>query len=154
IQYASLPGMRHIIDSAQSEAVFHIASRPFFRRQVIVILRNCGLKHRGTEVRRITQVLRPGIVSQESPTANITTANVHIAGVVPALRRVLQEVDGTDRETDGAVGASCRGRNIRDIGRQLCPFNETDAWERTAWPNGSRPRRRVVNQVSTLKVQT
>jgi hypothetical protein len=45
--------------------VAHIARRAFFGVKAAAVLRNGGFEHRRTEIRRIAQVLRIGVIGQQ-----------------------------------------------------------------------------------------
>src|SRR4030095_14481967 len=90
--------LRQIVDSAQRKAVPNIASRAFFCSKVVVVLWNRGLEHRRAEIRGIRQILCKRVISENGRTALVAAANIDIASVVPALCRVLEEVDTANRE--------------------------------------------------------
>src|SRR5207245_6907432 len=102
------------IDSAQSKAVPHVTSRAFLGGEIIIVLRNGSFEHRRAKIRSVTQVLRPCVVSEERQSVRIAATYVYVSGVIPALRRVLQEVDGAYRKTDGAARAARRRGHIGD----------------------------------------
>ena len=79
----------------------------------------------------------------------VLPAHVHIACVVPALRRIFQPVDRAYRESlalDNCVGITARG--------QSGSVYKGKGFERAPWANGSRSRWGVVDQVSPLKVKS
>ena len=78
----------------------YIASRPFFCFQIVVVLRNRGFKHRRAEIGSIAQVLRPGVIREESKPPHVAAANIDIASVIPALRCVFQKINRAHRKAD------------------------------------------------------
>src|SRR5438270_4002083 len=77
----------------------------------------------------------------------IVAADVDVAGIVPALGAVLEQVDGADRKglaLDDGGGAA---------GRQCCVGHECEGLEGAARPKRSWARERVVDQVSALEVK-
>src|SRR5207302_19457 len=129
---------RQRIHRAEYKAMTNVAPGAFFRGQGVIVLRNGSLKHRRPEIRRVAQVLRPGVVAEEGQTMREAAADIDVPGVVPALCRVLQQVDGTDRE-DCAYQV--------EVGRQDRIRHEADGFERTARTDGARTRRSVIHQV-------
>src|SRR5947209_4070866 len=69
--------------------------------------------------------------------------HVHVAGVVPALGRVLQQVHGADRE--------CRTGHVH-AGWKCRVLDEADFGKRAAWLDQSRTGFRIVDQVRALQV--
>jgi len=82
----------------------------------------CGIEASSigrAEVRSIGKVLRVRIVRQQTQSVRIPAPNIDITGVVPAFRRVLQEINGAYWErlalNDGvraAGGSDVSGTNV------------------------------------------
>src|SRR5262249_30562793 len=86
----------------------------------------------------------PGVVSQKSEPGRMPATNIDVSGVVPALGRVLEEVDGTDRE---------RGTQNGNVARQHRSGQETKSLE---WPprtDGTATSCPVLDQMSSLQVK-
>ena len=71
-----------------------IAARALFGGEVVVILWDCRLEHRRTKIWCIVECLGKRVVRQKTEAVRIAAAHIHIARVVPALRRVFEEIDG------------------------------------------------------------
>src|SRR5215831_2747471 len=134
-----------IIDSAERESMADIAGRTFFSCQITVVLRDGGLEHGCTKVWRVRETLGEGVVSQEGESMCITAPHVHIAGVIPALRCIFQQVDGADGEN--------RAYRIH-ARRQDGAGHKTDFREWPARADRTRSRRRVVDEMCALQVDT
>ena len=144
---------RQVVHSTHRETVAYIAAGTLLSGQVVVVLRDGGLKHRRAEVGCVAQVLRPGVIREQREPMLITPAHVYISGVIPALCRVLQQVDGADREAHLSCGAS-RGRS--DVGHtrwQGGVRHKRNDRVRSARSDGSGTRRRIVDQMRALQVQ-
>ena len=131
-----------------------IASWSFLRGQIVIVLRNRGLEHRRTKIRRVTEVFCPSVIAQKRETARIAPAHVDIPCVVPTLRGILQQVNRARWEADGAIGATNHWRGVSNIGRQHGIRYKVDARERTARPNSPRSRQRIVDQVGALQMHS
>ena len=59
----------NVIDRAEHETVTDIASEPFLRAEIVVVLRNGRFEHRRSEIRRIAQILRPGVIRKQAQSA-------------------------------------------------------------------------------------
>ncbi len=125
----------------------YITARPFFGVEVQVVLRDGRFVHGRAKVRRIGQVLGIGIVGQKAQAVRIATSQVNVARVVPALRCVLQQVDGADRES---LALDNGGRATR---RQLGPGNKCQRLERTPGAQRAGSGKRVIDQVRSLQVK-
>ena len=78
----------------------------------------------------------------------VSASDIDVAGVVSALRGVLQEVDGADRKRlalDDGVGAARGQDGAGHEGQRL---------KGTAWSEQAGARRSIVDQMRTLKVKT
>ncbi len=118
-QVAGAKGARGV-DRTESEAVSDVAGGAFFCIQIVVVLRNGRLEHRGAKVRSVLERFRERVVGEETEAVGIATARVHIACVIPALRRILEQVDGTDGEGgagDGDAGREDGVGNKTDLGK-------------------------------------
>jgi hypothetical protein len=82
----------------------------------------------------------------------VTAANIDVTCVVVALSGVLQQINRTDGEADLTVGATGGGRGVRNVCGQNGAGDEADLAERTAWADGSRSRRRIVDEMRALQV--
>src|SRR5580765_2990265 len=89
---------RNVVDRAKGEAMPDITARTPLGIEVAIVLRNRRLKHRRTKIRRVAQILGPGIVRKKRQPLRISTSHVDVTCVVPALRRVLEQVDGAHRK--------------------------------------------------------
>ena len=107
------------VDRAEREAVADVAARALFGVEVVVVLRNGGFEHGRAEVRSVLESLGEGVVGQEAEAVRVAAAHVDVAGVVPALRGVFEQVDGAHRE------ASWLDDRRRSAGRR-CLANEAD----------------------------
>src|SRR5437763_16196068 len=88
----------NVVDGAYQEAVANVTSKHLLRGQIGIVLGSGRLEHRGSKVRRIAEVLCKRIVRQHGPASREASSNIYVAGFVPALRGVLQQVDAADRE--------------------------------------------------------
>src|SRR6266576_5347078 len=88
----------NVVDSAYGKAVANVTGEPLLSGQVGIVLWSSRLEHRRSKVRRITEVLRKRIVGEECPPTSKPATDVHVTSFIPALRRVLEQVDATDRE--------------------------------------------------------
>src|SRR5437016_13026638 len=88
----------NVIDGTQREAVADVTSEPLLRGQIGIVLGSGRLEHRRSKVGRIAEVLCKRIVRQHRPAPSETASNICVAGFVPTLRGVLQQVDAADRE--------------------------------------------------------
>src|ERR1051325_2755443 len=104
----------------------NVTRRSLLCGQIGIILRSCRLKHRRAEVRSIAEILRVCIVREEGPVASKTAPHVDVAGLIPTLRGVLQQVD--------AAHGKCRVNNCC-FRRQDHPRQETQSSEGPAWTN-------------------
>src|SRR5580765_9000212 len=119
----------------------YVAAGSSLRLEIAVVLRNCAFVHRGAEVRGIRQILGQGVVRQETQAVGIFAAHIHVAGVIPALRGVFEQVDGADWEglaLNDSVGAA---------GSQDGSGYEAQSVERATRAERSRARRGVVDEV-------
>src|SRR5438046_8081539 len=105
----------------------------------MVILRNGGLVHGGTEIRSIGEALGKRVVGKKTQAVRITAAEVDVTRVVPALRAVFEEIDGADRESQALNDSIGATRGQRSIG------HEGKRFERAARAERSGPRKRVVD---------
>src|SRR5205085_7602517 len=115
---------------------------------IAVVLRDRAFVHGRAEVGRVRQVLGIGVIRQKAETAGILPANIYVTGVVPTLRRIFEQIDCADRERlalDDGVGAARR---------EYCVWNKTECLERTARAERAGSRRRVMDQVRALQVQS
>src|SRR6267142_732654 len=83
----------NVKDTAERKAMPHIASRPFLRRQIAVVLWDRSLVHRRAEVRRISQRLGEGVVGQQAESVRVLPAHIHVSGVIPTLGGILEPID-------------------------------------------------------------
>src|SRR5438105_2378827 len=93
--------------AAERETMADIASRTFLRVQVAVVLGDGGLVHGRTEVWRIGQGLGICVVSEKAKAVGVLAADVHVPGVIPALRRIFEAIDGAYGESlalDDGIG--------------------------------------------------
>src|SRR5258708_23068412 len=122
-----------------------ITGRALSRIEIAVVLRNGCLKHGRTKIRGVGETLGKRVVGQERKSMGVTPAHVDVAGVVPALCRVLQQIDGAyrERQTDGI-----------HLGRQNSSGDKADLRERTARANRARSGRRVVDKMCALQMKT
>src|SRR5262249_59885584 len=93
---------------------------------------------------RVGEVLAVGIVCQQTQAVGVTAANVDIARVVPAARRILQQVDRAHRKGRIQDG---------DVGRKYRAVHEARG---LVWPprlNQAGPGKHIVDEVSPLQVQ-
>src|SRR6266852_9530168 len=83
----------------------------------------------------------------------VTAAHVDVAGVVPSLRGVGQQVDGADGRAERTGGTAGRRRR-RDgyVAGQGCAVYELEKLQRAARSDGPGTRRRVVDEVGALQV--
>src|SRR5260370_17203217 len=78
----------------------------------------------------------------------VAAANVDVAGVVPGLRGVGEQVDGADESAERAGGAAGgRRRRNGNAGGQAGGFYQFKNLERAARAEGARGWGRVVNEV-------
>jgi hypothetical protein len=83
----------------------------------------------------------------------VAAANVDVAGVVPGLRGVGEQVDGADGSAQRAGGAAGgRRRRNGNAGGQAGVCYEFKNLERAARADGAGAWRRVVNEVGALKM--
>ena len=142
------PESGNIVNAAQGETVADVTARAFFGVQIPIVLWDGRFVHRRTEVRRIGQILSQGVVGQKAEPVRITAPHIHVARVVPTLRRVLQQIDGADRESftlhDGG-GAARRQHRARHKSERL---------EGAPRAKRARSGKSVVDQVRSLQVET
>src|SRR5258708_32048424 len=82
-----------------------------------------------------------------------SAADIDIAGVVPGLRGVGEQVDGADGSAKRACGATCRrSRRNGDTCGQAGVCDEFQELERAAGPDGAGAWRRVVDEVGALEM--
>src|ERR1700687_1428075 len=79
----------------------------------------------------------------------ITTPHIDVARVVPALRGVLQQIDGADGKRH-----ALDHRIRHTAGWQRRIGDEAQRLERAPWSNRAGSGRRVINQVRSLQVKT
>src|SRR5712675_2815245 len=135
----------NVVDGAQREAVANVASEPLLRGQIGIVLRSGRLEHRGSKVGRIAEVLGKRIVRQHRPAASEAASNICVAGFVPTLRGVLQQVDAADRE--GGAGNS-------DVRRQNHAGQKAEHLEGPAWSNRSGSGSSIINEMRPLQMHT
>src|SRR5260221_5550245 len=83
----------------------------------------------------------------------VSAADIDIAGVVPGLRGVGEQVDGADGSAQRAGGATCRrSRRNGDACGQAGVCDEFQELERAARPDGAGAWRRVVDEVGALEM--
>jgi len=83
----------------------------------------------------------------------VSAADIDIAGVVPGLRGVGEQVDGADGSAKRACGATCRrSRRNGDTCGQAGVCDEFQELERAAGPDGAGAWRRVVDEVGALEM--
>src|SRR2546430_14545219 len=116
----------------------NVTGESLLETEIGIVLGRRRLKHRRTKVGRVTEVLRKCIVSQERPTAREAPANIYVARLIPTLRRILQQVDATNRK-----------RRIRDgdVGRQGHTRQEAEHLERPARSDCSWAGSSIINQM-------
>src|SRR6266478_1913774 len=142
------PKRRNIVNAAQREAMAHVTAGAFFEVQIPIVLGNRRLVHRRTEVRCVGQILCEGVVRQKTEPVRIPAADIHVSGVVPALRGIFEQIDGADRESFALHhGGSAAGRQHRSR-------NKCERLERTPWAKWTRSRESVVDQMRSLQVET
>src|ERR1700682_4703030 len=122
-----------------------VASRRLFQSQVRIVLRRCRFKHRRAKIRRIAEILCVSIVGEKGPTFSKTASHIHVTCLVPALCRVLQQINAAHRK---------RSIGYCNVVRQDHSRQETQRLERSAWSDGAGTGRRVINQVAALQVHT
>src|SRR6202030_4799210 len=124
-----------------------------FRGEIRIVLRDGGLEHRGAEIGSVAETLGIGVVGKQAETVRVTAADIDIAGVVPRLRGIGEQVDGADGSAESADGATGgrRGRNGHGAGETGVSY-EFEKFERAARADGARPGRRVIDEVGALKV--
>ena len=112
----------------------------------------CGIADSSIGERKsgaLVRVLRKRVIRQEAESVGILAPHVHVAGVIPTLRRVLEQVDrahGKSLALDNGVGiAAGRQHGAADKGKRL---------EGAPRSNRARSRRSIVDQVSALQVKT
>src|SRR5438128_2279269 len=132
----------NVVNGTQRKAVADVAGGTALSVEGAIVLRDRRLEHGRAKIGRIAQIFRPRVVCKKSKSAGITTADVHVARVVPALRAVLQQVDGADGEADLTARASARRGSVGDTRRQHRICDEADFGKGTPWAYRSRPRRR------------
>src|ERR1700751_2202070 len=119
----------------------NVAARPSLSGEIIVVLRDGAFVHGGAEIRRVGQVLGQCVIRQKAEAVGILSADVHVSGVVPTLRRVFEQVNGANRKRlalDYGVSAA---------GSEHCAGYEAQCVEWTARSEWSRTGRRIVDQV-------
>src|SRR5260221_3801085 len=83
----------------------------------------------------------------------VSAADIDIAGVVPGLRGVGEQVDGADGSAQRAGGATCRrSRRSGEAWGQAGVRDEFQERERAARPDGAGAWRRVVDEVGALEM--
>src|SRR5947207_3474845 len=123
----------------------HVAGEAFFSEQIGVVLRDGPLIHGRAEIRGIGEILGVSVVDEKGEAVGEAPPRVYPASLVPASRRVFQQVDPRHRE---------RGADHAEVGWKHGAREEADLRERPAWPDGTRSGRRVVDQVRALQVET
>ena len=104
--------------------------RPLFGVQVVIVLRRGRLEHRRAEVRRVLERLGEGVVGQEAEAVGIAAPHVHVAGVIPALRGVFEQIDGADRKCradHGHIGGKDGVGDEADLGMRTARLNQARA---------------------------
>ena len=134
----------NVVHRAEREAAADIARRPFFRVQIVVVLRNRGFEHGRPKIGSIRQVLRISVVHQQAQTIRVPPPQIDIAGVVPASSGVLQQVHRAHGE-----GRACD----RDVGGQDGPIDEGGVLIRPACLQSPRSRKGVVDEVRALQME-
>ena len=83
----------------------------------------------------------------------VTAAHIDVACVVPALRRVGEQIDGAHRSADGS-GRTIGGRRGRngDTRGQRGIVDELENLERAPRADGAGAWRRIVDEVGALQV--
>jgi hypothetical protein len=132
----------------------NVARRSALGGEIIVVLRDCRFEHGRTKIWSIAEVFRPGIVRKECKAAREASTDVDVTGVIPALCAVLQQIDGADWKTNLIVWAPASRSRVGHISRQCCIWHKTNLGKRPAWTDWPRARRRIVNQVGALQVET
>src|SRR2546423_35290 len=123
----------------------NVTGESLLETKIGIVLGRRRLKHRRTKVGGIAEVLRKCIVSQERPAAREAPANIYVARLVPTLRRILQQVDSTNRKRCVRHG---------DVGRQGHTRQEAEHLERPARSDCSWAGSSVVNQMRALQVHS
>src|SRR5262245_12765178 len=90
--------LREIVEGAERTTVPNIASRTFFCSKVVIVLGDRGFEHRRAKIRSIRQILCKCVIPENGQPPLVAAANIDIAGVIPALCRVLEEIDTANRE--------------------------------------------------------
>src|SRR6266404_7730640 len=142
------PESGNVVNAAQGETVADVTARAFSRVQIPIVLWDGRFVHRRTKVRCVGQILGEGIVGQKAKPVRITAAHIHVAPVVPTLRRVFQQIDGADRESltlHYGGGAARRQQRARHKSERL---------EGASRAERTRSGKSVVDQVRALQVET
>src|SRR6266436_1751391 len=125
---------RNIVNGAQRETMAHVTAGAFFEVQIPIVLWNSRLVHRRTEVRRVGQILGEGVVGQKAESTRIPASDIHVSGVVPGLRGILEQINCADRESFALQDSGSAA------GRQHRSRNKCECLERT--PRAKRTRSR------------
>src|SRR6266851_648627 len=142
------PKRRNIVNAAQRETMADVTAGAFFKVQIPIVLGNRRLVHRRSEIRRVGQILGEGVVRQKAEPMRIAASDIHVSGVVPALRGILEQINGADRESFAlhdsgtAAGGQHRSRN------------KCERLERTPRAKRTRSGESVVDQMRSLQVET
>src|SRR6267154_80432 len=139
---------RNIVNAAQRETMADVTARAFFKVHIPIVLGNRRLVHRRSEVRRVGQILGEGVVGQKAKPMRIAAADIHVSGVVPALRGILEQINGADRESFALHDSRSTAR------RQYRSRNKCERLERTPRAKRTRSRESVVDQMRSLQVET
>src|SRR5260370_30402760 len=142
------PKRRNTVNAAQRETMAHVTAGAFFKVQIPIVLGNGRLVHRRSEIRRVGQILGEGVVGQKAEPARIAAADIQVSRVVPALRGILEQINGADRESFALHhGGSATGRQHRSR-------NKCERLERTPRAQRTRHRASVVDQMRPLQAET
>src|SRR5882757_4463414 len=140
---------RNVKDTAERKAMPHIASRPFLRPQVAVVLWDRSLVHRRAEVRRISQCLRESVVGQYAESVGILSSHIHVSSVVPALGGILEPIDRAHGKS-----LTLNNRVWIAAGSQYSSINKRQRLVRPPRTNRPRSRWRVVDQMRPLQMKS